>query len=233
MKDRLATVAAVALALVLVVVLGGIALQRVTSRWAAQRDNAAAGAEQAEPQAGPTPTDDVVVVGDSITEQGDATLHARLSPPYHLRIRGRGGYRIEEMEPYAIELATTGPEQVVINLGSNDILKDWPLDKSVAALQRLLDRFAGARCVHLVTVNEHFNAGDDATMHDRTTALNAEIRRLATSRGADVIDWSGLVGEQLAAGEPDGPITDDSVHPTPLGQAKLADLYRVALDRCA
>lgn len=232
MKDRVATIAAVALALVLVVVFGGVALRRVTTRWEAQRANAAADAEQAEPQAGPGPTDDVVVVGDSITEGGDPILRRELSPPYHLRIRGRGGYRIEEMEPYAIELATTRPEQVVINLGSNDILKSWPAANSAVALSRMLDRFDGARCVHLVTVNEYFAPGDDLTTHDRAVALNAEIRRVATSRGHDVIDWSALVGRYLAAGQPDGPITEDSVHPTERGQVELAGLYREALDRC-
>lgn len=231
MKDRAAAVTAVSLALVLVFALGGLALHRVSDRWEARRI-AASTPSTPEPAPGPAATDDVALVGDSITEMADRDLRRELEPPYHLRIRGRGGYRIEEMEPYAIELATTKPEQVVINLGSNDILKNWPLERSVTALNRMTAKFQGYRCLHLVTVNEYFNVPDDPGVHDRAAALNEEIRRIAASNGFRVIDWNALVVAYIQDGLPEGALTGDSIHPTEVGTAKLSKLYREALDSC-
>jgi len=230
--SRLVAAGAVALALVLVAVLGGLALHRVSTRFEARRDAFAGDTQDNDLAAGPGPTDDVALVGDSITEQSEATLLEELRSTYHVRIRGRGGYRIEEMEPYAIELATTKPEQVVINLGSNDALKSWPVDKSVLALRRLIADFEGARCLHLVTVNESMVNDRVPDLSERTAALNAEIRRIAASENYNVIDWSRAVSEDLAAGSPRGGITSDTIHPTPNGQKVLADLYNAALATC-
>lgn len=233
MNSRWATTLSVLLALVLVVVLGGVALARVSNRWEARRTAVAGDIGPVEVPPGPGPTDDVALVGDSITEQAEETFQTSLQPPYHLRISGRGGYRIEEMEPYAIELATGNPEQVVINLGTNDVLRNWPLDKSVAALNRMVNEFKGTRCLHLVTISEHIVIADDTGVTDRAVALNAEIRRLAQGRNFDVIDWNGLVTDYTSRGEPDGPISGDTVHPSEVGRKKLTDLYREGLARCA
>jgi hypothetical protein len=230
--NRLVAVGAVVLALLLVVVLGGLALHRVSARFEARRDAFTADARSSELDAGPGPTDDVALVGDSITEQSEATLHAELDGTFHVRVRGRGGYRIEEMEPYAIELATTRPEQVIINLGSNDALKSWPLDKSVQALRRLIKDFEGTRCLHLVTINEAMVNDRVPDLSDRAAALNGEIRRIAATENFNVIDWSRAVADDAKAGSPGGGVTSDSIHPTPAGQKLLAGLYKTALGTC-
>ena len=136
------------------------------------------------------------------------------------------------MEPYAVEAAAADPEQVIVNLGSNDVLLSWPLDRSVEAYTRLLGYFDDARCVHLVTVNERFRSNVDEGLAFRALLLNNQIRLLAASAGARVIDWSKMVADYEAAGSPYGPITSDSVHPTELGQKMLADAYREGLRTC-
>jgi hypothetical protein len=230
--NRFIAIGAVALALVLVIVLGGLALHRVSARFEARRDAFTADARSAEVDAGPGPTDDVALVGDSITEQSESTLHAELDGSFHVRVRGRGGYRIEEMEPYAIELATTKPEQVIINLGSNDALKSWPIDKSVQALRRLIKDFEGTRCLHLVTVNEAMVNDRVPDLSARAAALNGEIRRIAATENFNVIDWSRAVADNVKAGSPGGGVTSDSIHPTVQGQKLLAGLYKTALGTC-
>ena len=65
---------------------------------------------------GPKATDDVAVIGDSITAYSEAALRDAIGPTYKVTFRARGAYRVGDMEPYAIELSTTKPEQVVINL---------------------------------------------------------------------------------------------------------------------
>lgn len=228
--NRAVTYGAVALALALVVVLGGLALGRVADRADARREvNVGSGGP---PPTGPDPTDDVVIIGDSITEQAEPMLLDALQPDSVVRVRGRGGYRIEQMEPYAVEAASAEPEQVIINLGSNDVLLSWPLDRSVEAYARMLGYFDDARCTHLVTVNQSFRSDSDAGLAYRALLLNGQIRELAASTGADIIDWAKMVSDYEAAGSPFGPITTDSVHPTELGQKMLADEYEEALRTC-
>jgi len=229
--SRAVTYGAVALALALVFLLGGLALGRVTERADARRD-AGVTTSPGPPPTGPDLTDDVVIIGDSITEQAEPLLLDQLQPESVVRVRGRGGYRVDQMEPFAVEAAAAEPEQVIVNLGSNDVLTSWPLDKSVEAYTRLLDYFDDARCIHLVTVNERFVSASDSSMAFRALLLNAQIRALASDAGARVIDWSSMVADYDAAGAPYGPITSDSVHPTELGQRMLADAYDEALRTC-
>ncbi len=229
--NRAVTYGAVALAVALVLVLGGIAVSRVAERADARRD-AEVETFPGPPPTGPAPTDDVVIIGDSITEQSQSLLLDELQPDSVLKVRGRGGYRIEQMEPYAVEAAAADPEQVIVNLGSNDVLLSWPLDRSVEAYTRLLDYFDDARCVHLVTVNERFRSSTDEGLAFRALLLNNQIRLLAAATGARVIDWSAMVAAYEASGSPDGPITSDSVHPTELGQKMIADAYRQGLRTC-
>jgi lysophospholipase L1-like esterase len=257
--SRALTYGAVALALGLVIVLGGLAVGRVADRADARRE---IGVERGgPPPTGPDPTDDVVIIGDSITEQAESMLLDELQPDSVLRVRGRGGYRIEQMEPYAVEAASAEPEQVIINLGSNDVLLNWPLDRSVEAAaaepeqviinlgsndvllswpldrsveayRRMLDYFDDTRCIHLVTVNQGFESSTDDGLAFRALLLNGQIRELAAATGADVIDWSKMVSDYEAIGEPYGPLTSDSVHPNELGQKMIADAYRESLRTC-
>ena len=226
------TAGAVLLAVVLVVVLGGLAVRRVSDRWDGRRDALSADAVADEPAPGPGQTDDVAIVGDSITEMSDRTVHQVLDPQFHVRIRGRGGYRVEEMEPYAIELATSNPEQVVINLGTNDVLKNWPLDKSVSALDRMVKEFSGARCIHLVTINQWITNEADPGVRARAIVFNFAVRKIAADQHLDVIDWNAAIEADLKAGSPRGALTSDTIHPNATGQTALAQLYRAALDDC-
>lgn len=228
--SRAVTYGAVALALALVVVLGGLAVGRVADRADARREVSVDNGGP--PPTGPDPTDDVVIIGDSITEQAEPLLLDELQPASIVKVRGRGGYRIEQMEPYAVEAAAAEPEQVIINLGSNDVLLSWPLDRSVEAYARMLDYFDDTRCIHLVTVNQSFRSDTDTGLAYRALLLNAQIRELATAAGADIIDWSKMVSDYEAGGSPFGPITSDSVHPTELGQQMIADAYRESLRTC-
>lgn len=231
--NRLVTSATVALACVLVLILSGLAFGRVQARWDERRAALGPAATATEPAPGPGPADDVALVGDSITEQSERILHEVLDPSFKVRVRGRGGYRIEEMEPYAIELATTKPEQVIINLGTNDVLTNWPVEKATAAMNRLVSTFRGARCVYIVTITEGMRSERDPNQSARALVFNLELRRIAAANNVQIIDWAGLVRADTAAGSPNGELTSDTVHPTDEGRRRLAQLYQSALDTCA
>jgi len=230
--SRAMSTTVVLVAVALVAVLGGFAIGRMERRWEARRDAVEAFAVTNEPTAGPSATDDISLVGDSITEQSESVLHQVLDPTYKVRVRGRGGYRIAEMEPYAIELATTKPEQVVINLGTNDVLTNWPVDKATAAMNRMVTTFKGARCVYIVTITEGMVSEKDPNQAARATVFNLELRRIAQSHNVKVIDWAKLLRDDALAGSPNGSLTTDSVHPSDEGRRRLAELYKSALDAC-
>jgi hypothetical protein len=231
MNKPLVSVLGVVLTLVLVVVLGGLAVRQVITQWDGSENRFQRSSVVAEPERGPTGNDDIALVGDSITENSIDALRHTLEGPYRMRVRSRGGYRVEEMEPYAIEVATTQPEQAVVNLGTNDVLKATAYNTAMAALDRLITTFRSARCVYLVTVNESFRTADDPGIADRARLFNTGVRNLARQRHVRVIDWAQTIEDSLAKST-FPPLTSETVHPSEAGQQALADLYKKNLDNC-
>jgi hypothetical protein len=179
----------------------------------------------------PSPAE-VGYVGDSITDQARRPLVSELgADPW--RIVATPGKTIEQMLVPAHELAATAhPDRVIINLGTNNVLGNDPLDGEVAALHQMTDVFGDARCIGLVTINEHMiRFGDD--LSGEAHRLNDAMRAMAAADPkVRVIDWAQIVIDYDAAGDPDGPVTTDTVHPAPAGQQRLLDAYRSALDSC-
>ena len=175
----------------------------------------------------------VVLVGDSITHQSDDTAAEVLGGDWDVEVVAEPGVRTDEWVAPAVAAAGEGPTAAVVNLGTNDVFAGTPPATSMAAMGAILDAFAGTPCTWVVTVNEHMvsTRGDD--LPGRARAYNDALRDLAAERDVGVIDWSAAVGEQLAAGEPGGSVTFDTVHPTdPFGEELLLGRYAAALDGC-
>jgi lysophospholipase L1-like esterase len=174
----------------------------------------------------------VAVVGDSITEQGEQVLRDELSSRWDLEIDGRSGYTIEQQLPAAVALAAAAPSQLIVNLGTNDVLRQHPTEDVVADLQALLDAVDGVACIHVVTVAEGMVLGG----YDHTAAAreaNAAIAAaLEGDDRVDLVDWAAEVRAYQAGPQPDGPILNDSIHPNDAGQRRLAALYSDALGGC-
>lgn len=170
----------------------------------------------------------VALVGDSITSLATASLHARLDPVYRVDVMGKFGARTDETINEVNVIATTKPAQVVINLGTNDVLQRVGVDQSVAMLDEIVALFAGADCIHLVTVNEGLTERGE-TRAPEAQALNQRLREL-TDRvdHVDIIDWNRLVTDHGGAGA----VTTDTVHPNDVGQSLLVDAYASALGAC-
>jgi hypothetical protein len=175
----------------------------------------------------------VAVVGDSITEQGESALEQVLSDDWRLDIDGRSGFTIAEQLPAARSLARDTPSQVIVNLGTNDVLNGRDLSGSAADLAEVVASFPSARCIHLVTVNEGIEVAG-RSYADRSAQTNRAIVALAaTDPRIDVIDWSAVVAAYEAGDQADGPILTDTVHPSPRGQLALAVRYADALASCS
>jgi lysophospholipase L1-like esterase len=182
------------------------------------------------------PDDDrttVAVVGDSITERGEAVLGQELSSHWRLRVDGRSGYTVAEQLPAAEALAEGDPSQVVVNLGTNDVIQGHPAPRVDADLRELVGRFGAADCIHLVTINESMAVGG-ADLAAPAREVNQAIRTLASEDPRiDVVDWAGIVRDDEATGRSGGPLLSDTVHPTERGKVVLAQAYGTALESCA
>lgn len=173
----------------------------------------------------------VALVGDSITANLQREAQRRIGDDYALTVDGRPGYLAGQQLP-AVENAARFPfDQIVINLGTNDVMtSDHDLDETIASLEQAVSAVVGIRCVHLVTVSEGMvNGTEDAG--PRAQQVNRAIREIAARHpNVRVIDWAAIERqEQADRGEP---ITIDTVHPSDVGNRVLADAYGESLAAC-
>jgi hypothetical protein len=174
----------------------------------------------------------VLLLGDSITQGASPVLRGKLGDDYAVHVDGRGGFRVDEMMEAADNASRFPFEQVVINLGTNDVLgSDQDLDASLASLRAMTTRFPEAECIHIVTVSEHM-ASMTADSPARAAEFNEGVFALAEDDDRiRVIDWSEIVGDYERE-HPDADVTNDTVHPTALGNELLVAAYRDALADC-
>lgn len=174
----------------------------------------------------------LAIVGDSITEQGQDIMRARFEDRWNLRIDGRSGYTIDDQIPAAQALAQDRPTQMIVNLGTNDVLRGHSAEAIATDLQTLLDDMVGVSCIHVVTVAQGMVLPGQEFTDAAVAANQAIVAVAARNRGVDVVDWSGWKNRYEAGSQPDGPMVFDTIHPTEAGQEALADLYEDALGSC-
>jgi hypothetical protein len=175
--------------------------------------------------------DPVFILGDSITALGDPVLHETLSA-YNLNVAAKFGDTLEDRVAAADLGAASKPTQVVINLGTNDVLKGVDPATAAATLDQMVSKFADANCVHVVTINRNLDQRGNRPVA-AIDALNAAIEALPDQHdNVDIVRWDEIQGDAAEeAGNPTA-LTSDGVHPDDPGQKSLADAYADALDGC-
>lgn len=174
--------------------------------------------------------DRIVVIGDSITNEGRTELAAMLGVDHRVVIDGHPGYLIALQQPVAIELAATNPSIVVIELGTNDVAFGHPVDVSIVDMERMVSTFLGARCIVLTTVSTGFPNGDEVA---RARVLDAAYRAIADrDPRVRIVDFDAVI--DAANSDPSfiGPFFYDGIHPTASGQERLARATADAVASC-
>ena len=174
----------------------------------------------------------VLLLGDSITEVAQKQVTDELGGRYRILASGAPKRRADQRLADIPLLLTTKPEDVVINLGTNDVIQHRSPDVTVAAIGKLATAFPTARCVILVTVNEDMYNLHIPTLRPDAQAVNRRILALAARHRWSVVRWDSIVAKYMAEGQKQGHLSPDTVHPGPIGQRLLADAYGRALDRC-
>ena len=172
----------------------------------------------------------VAVVGDSITQLSTTRFVERLRTAWSVSVQGFSGLFVGELAPNATRYAATEPDQVVINLGSNDAHELVPTAQSVADMQALIGLFPEADCIHLTTITT--SSGLPSTT-DGGHRLNDELRAMALADPrVRIIDWAAAVAAHQAAGNPGGSWTFDGIHPSTAGREALVGMVETALAAC-
>lgn len=171
----------------------------------------------------------VLVLGDSITDRGQQALKDELGPTYSLSMDGKTSYRTDQQLPSAERWSTRAFEQVILNLGTNDVIQASGVDEGITNLTTMASLFPQATCVHIVTINEMIPPKASPTAARDAVALNERIRAMAADPRIRIVDWARIVADETAAGnEP----TIDGVHPTEEGYEALAAAYEDSLATC-
>lgn len=178
-----------------------------------------------------TATERLVVVGDSITNEGRDQLLAAFVGRYTVVVEGRPGHVVSELQDAADELAVPPPTVVIIELGTNDVSYRIETTRSADDLRRMVDTFAAAPCVVLVTVDEGLPVSGARA---RASAFNAAVRSIAASDPARlrVVDMTALVDAAEADPALGGSFHYDGIHPGAAGQTRLAAAYAAVVDTC-
>jgi lysophospholipase L1-like esterase len=175
----------------------------------------------------------VAIVGDSITKLAADNLTRRDPDGYVFTIEAINSNTSGDLLDEAAEAAHPPPDQVIINVGTNDVGGAIPPEETMDHIRTMIDGFPDADCIHVTTVNEQIISFEEPEIADRAATLNDRIRALPDDDARiTVVDWSEEVEHYLEIGEPDGPLTIDTVHPTGVGQRMLTNLYLDALDAC-
>ncbi len=173
----------------------------------------------------------VTIIGDSITKQGSPEYHTVLDPSYALIVDGTDSGTIASRSADIDALAADPPHAFVLNLGTGDagngsttIVADWMAQMA---------KFSSPTIKVGVTIWSESHWGPPMLtpfpIDEGAAELNRWIRVGAWAGEYRLVDWDSFAHDYLANGQPYGPLFIDHLHPTPLGQTILAQMYRDAL----
>lgn len=162
-----------------------------------------------------TPTT-VVMLGDSITEEGD---WGALLPDHEVANRGYSGFTTAELVAVAEAVAEARPAAVFVLTGTNDIRDARPPAWMADQLTEILDRFdqlAPDTSVVLQTILPRADAAVQAM------EANESIREIASERGLPLLDLHSAFDD--GAGGMRASETTDGVHLADAGYRRWAGL---------
>lgn len=173
----------------------------------------------------------VAIVGDSITVVSAGQISDQLDA-YEVSTKAVVGATASDMLPAAAELAQKRPEQLVVNLGSNDVRRSFPASQTEADYRTLLAGFPDTQCITFVSINTHMDFGK-GVQSKTAGALNVVLLKLASAdQRISIVDWNTIVTDDMAAHAGKSTLIDDTVHPNAKGQKVLISAIHDQLKQC-
>lgn len=150
-------------------------------------------------------SNDVVFLGDSITE---AVQWHELFPAISARNRGIGGDTVEEIESRLDPIVRGHPRKLFLMAGTNDVRLRVPLDQSMAAYDRMLDRLRRESPETEVFVEGVLPRNERYA--PRIRAFNARLEAVAARHGAIWLDWFDAFADERGVIRP--AYSNDDLH---------------------
>ena len=160
--------------------------------------------------------DSVVLLGDSITEEGD---WERLLPGRPVVNQGHSAFTSEQLIPVAAEVVRGRPRMVVVLAGTNDIRDGHGPEWTVVHLGGLLDELAAGSPETTVVLQTLLPRADAPT---EVVATNDALVELARDRGVTLIDLHPHFDDGTGALRPAE--TRDGLHLSEAGYRRWAAL---------
>ncbi len=129
----------------------------------------------------PIGDDSIVLLGDSITAEGQWD---RLLPDRPLVNEGHPGFTTAQLVPVAERVAAADPAVVIILTGTNDIRDGHPPTWTRERLEVLVDRLEDGSQATIVVQTVLPRADRSAAVRQ----VNVEVRELAEQRGLGLLD---------------------------------------------
>ena len=179
-----------------------------------------------------TRRDSVSLLGDSIFAGAEATLRQTLGDRWNVRLDAVSGLTTADQIQGAERLAgrAVPADHLVVNLGTNDVFREVPLEESRRSLDEILAKFDSVRCIHLVTVTDKLRPDRATEVIPSAVAFNAMLRGFATDPRVRIIEWAQVLDANDA--DAAGPLLADQVHPNERGNVVLGDAVATSLAGC-
>ena len=170
----------------------------------------------------PIDEDSLVLLGDSITEQGN---WSELLPDRPVVNQGHSGFTSEQLVPVAARVGAERPAVVLILAGTNDIRDGHGPEWTIAGLGRIVDALVSASPDTTVVLQTILPRGDAPA---EVAAANAALTELARDRGLTLVDLHPHFDDGTGALRPEE--TTDGLHLADPGYRRWASLIESFLD---
>jgi lysophospholipase L1-like esterase len=164
---------------------------------------------------------DVVVIGDSVTDQSKDQIVAAM-PGQDVSVIGLSGLRTDELLPVIVDVlgGDDRPAVGVVMAGYNDL---WQGRDQESPVEAALEATAGVDCAVWVLVPT-----TGPWELDRARAFDQRVRDAAEDAGVTVVaEWQGAVDDPDSGSEL---VTPDGVHPSDAGKERVAEVMARAVD---
>ena len=148
---------------------------------------------QSQAQAGQTnPKKRVVIVGDSMVRgiHGWKISKARNAPS--VSVKSCHGATIEDMESYAIQTVRAQPEEIILHVGTNDLLQhstSQHVAESIVNLADNIDQNSGSSKIAISSLVKRL---DKPHLSNKLSEINSILRKFARNRG-----WSYISNDNI------------------------------------
>lgn len=169
----------------------------------------------------------VALLGDSITSLASINLKERLLGTDQIHDHAVWGIRVDEQLDTAKGIAKDRPDQVMLNLGTNDVTQGRDTQAVLDDYATILDTLDQIQCVHVITLNEHMRG--DTALGAKAAQINVGIRELAAQHdNTTVTEWSAI----FAYPADNSLLMDDLLHPNEEGSKKLGGAMALLAKAC-